>query len=120
MLQTEKSKLEEKKKLEDDDVAKLMKEKDQQMLENLALKQELEMGKKTYELHCLQRETEYKGAKSGFEERIKELEHLLQVSRNKVRELEANSDSKYQRWSRKESIYHSFMDLQHGALRVCF
>ncbi|KAL9433261.1 hypothetical protein AB3S75_028149 [Citrus x aurantiifolia] len=116
-IKTEKSKLEEKKKLEDDDVAKLMKEKDQQMLENLALKQELEMGKKTYELHCLQRETEYKGAKSGFEERIKELEHLLQVSRNKVRELEANSDSKYQRWSRKESIYHSFMDLQHGALR---
>lgn len=120
MLQTEKSKLEEKKKLEDDNVAKLMKEKDQQMLENLALKQELEMAKKTYELRCLQRETEYKGANSGFEERIKELEHLLQVSRNKVRELEANSDSKYQRWSRKESIYQSFMDLQHGALRVCF
>lgn len=116
-IKTEKSKLEEKKKLEDDDVAKLMKEKDQQMLENLALKQELEMAKKTYELRCLQRETEYKGANSGFEERIKELEHLLQVSRNKVRELEANSDSKYQRWSRKESIYQSFMDLQHGALR---
>ncbi|KAL9438255.1 hypothetical protein AB3S75_024014 [Citrus x aurantiifolia] len=116
-IKTEKSKLEEKKKLEDDDVAKLMKEKDQQMLENLALKRELEMAKKTYELRCLQMETEYKGAKSGFEERIKELEHLLQVSRNKVRELEANSDSKYQRWSRKESIYQSFMDLQHGALR---
>lgn len=116
-IKTEKSKLEEKKKLEDDDVAKLMKEKDQQMLENLALKQELEMAKKTYELRCLQRETEYKGANSGFEERIKELEHLLQVSRNKVRELEANSDSKYQRWSRKESIYQSFMDLQHCALR---
>ncbi|KAH9722701.1 kinesin-like protein KIN-14K [Citrus sinensis] len=116
-IKTEKSKLEEKKKLEDDDVAKLMKEKDQQMLENLALKQELEMAKKTYELRCLHMETEYKGAKSGFEERIKELEHLLQVSRNKVRELEANSDSKYQRWSRKESIYQSFMDLQHGALR---
>ncbi|GAY53420.1 hypothetical protein CUMW_149120, partial [Citrus unshiu] len=116
-IKTEKSKLEEKKKLEDDDVAKLMKEKDQQMLENLALKRELEMAKKTYELRCLQMETEYKGAKSGFEERIKELEHLLQVSRNKVRELEANSDSKYQRWSRKESIYQSFMDLQHCALR---
>lgn len=116
-IKTEKSKLEEKKKLEDDDVVKLMKEKDQQMLENLALKQELEMAKKTYELRCLQMETEYKGAKSGFEERIKELEHLLQVSRNKVRELEANSDSKYQRWSKKERIYRSFMDLQHGALQ---
>ncbi|KAK2647877.1 hypothetical protein Ddye_015366 [Dipteronia dyeriana] len=44
-----KSKVEEKKKVEDEDLIKLMKEKDQHNLEISGLKQELEMAKKTYE-----------------------------------------------------------------------
>lgn len=119
-MQAEKSKLEEKKKLEDEDVVILMKEKDQKDLEISALKQELEMAKKTYELRCLQIETEAKGGRAGLEERIKELERLLKDSTNKVRELEANTESKHQRWSKKELVYQRVMDYQLGALRVCF
>ncbi|KAJ4713391.1 Kinesin-like protein [Melia azedarach] len=116
-IKAEKSKLEEKKKLEDEDVVILMKEKDQKDLEISALKQELEMAKKTYELRCLQIETEAKGGRAGLEERIKELERLLKDSTNKVRELEANTESKHQRWSKKELVYQRVMDYQLGALR---
>lgn len=120
LLKTEKSEMEVKKKLEEQDVAKLIKEKDQYQLEISALKQELEMTKKKFDLHCLQMETEAKGAKTGLEKRVKELESLLMDSRNKLKDIEANSESTIQRWSKKENIYQSFMEFQFGALRVGF
>ncbi|XP_037491884.1 kinesin-like protein KIN-14O isoform X1 [Jatropha curcas] len=112
----EKSKLDEKRKLEEEAVIKLMKEKEQSNIELSALKQELEMTKKTYELHCLQMETEAKDAKAEFEERLKELGHLLEDSRNKVKMLEAYSESQNQSWKKKELIFQSLTGIQFGAL----
>lgn len=87
--QNERTRLEAKKKIDDEDVIRLLKEKDQSNLEISGLKQELDIAKKTYDLRCLQMETEAKGARA-------ELERLLEESRNKVKELEANSESKFQ------------------------
>lgn len=120
LLKSEKSKAEEKKKLKEVDVVELMKEKDESSLEISALKQKLEFAKKTSELHCSRVETEAKSAKADLEAKLRELEGLLTASRIKVKELEENSDSKNQGWSRKENIYLSFLELQLGALRVCF
>ncbi|XP_044465600.1 kinesin-like protein KIN-14C isoform X2 [Mangifera indica] len=116
-LKAEKLNVEEKKKLEEENVVKLVKEKDQSRLEISVLKQELASAKKKCELRCLQVETEAESAKADLEAKLRELEGLLTASRNKVKELEEISDSKIQGWSRKENIYKSFLEFQLGALR---
>ncbi|KAM4114584.1 hypothetical protein ACJW30_04G079700 [Castanea mollissima] len=115
--QTERTKMEEKKKFEEEDLAKMMKEKENNNLEISTLKQELEVAKKAYELHCSQMDTQAKDAKTTLEERLKELENLLEDSKNKVKKLESYSESKYQRWNQKEQIYQSNMEFQFGALQ---
>lgn len=107
-------------KYADENLIRLMKEKDQSNLEISALKQELETTKKSYELRCLELEKDAKSAKSELEERLKELEHLFEESKSKVKELESYSETKCQSWSEKENIYQSFMEFQFGALRVSF
>ncbi|KAK6925252.1 Calponin homology domain [Dillenia turbinata] len=116
-IKSEKTKVEEKKKIEEEDVARLMKEKDNSNLEISTLKHELELTKKTYEMRCLQSETHAKEATAGIEERVKVLEKLLKDSESKVQDLKAFSESKNQRWSKKEYGYRSFMDFQLDALQ---
>ncbi|OVA14047.1 Calponin homology domain [Macleaya cordata] len=116
-LQTEKTKIEERKKLEEQDVVRLMKEKDQIDVEISTLRQELEKSKKSYEQHCVQLETQSKEAQVEFNDKLKELEGLLRDSRNKETELEVFSESKAQNWNRKEKRYQSFMDFQFQALQ---
>ncbi|XP_057954477.1 kinesin-like protein KIN-14C isoform X2 [Malania oleifera] len=116
-IKTEKTKMEEKKKLEEQDVVRLRKEKEHYNQEISTLKQELDIVRNTYEHRCSQMETQAKGAKVELEERLKELEHLLADSKNKVKDLEAYSESKCQRWNKKEHIYKICMDFQFGALR---
>ncbi|XWS60966.1 hypothetical protein CRYUN_Cryun07bG0084300 [Craigia yunnanensis] len=113
---TENSKVEEKQK-EGQEIIKLARETDKKILEIAALKQELEIAKTMHERRCLEMETETKGANTGLQMRLKELEYLLADSKNKVKELEASSESKCQRWNMKENIYQSFMDFQFGAMQ---
>lgn len=84
MLKAEKLNVEEKKKLEEENVVKLVKEKDQSRLEISVLKQELASAKKKCELRCLQVETEAESAKADLEAKLRELEGLLTASRNKA------------------------------------
>ncbi|OWM65143.1 kinesin-like protein KIN-14P [Punica granatum] len=93
-MKPEKEKTEEKRKFEEEDVERLMKEKDSRNQEISALKQELELVKKTADLRCLQIEAEAKGAKTALEETVRELERQLAASRSKVKELETCSESK--------------------------
>ncbi|KAL5564750.1 hypothetical protein UlMin_027914, partial [Ulmus minor] len=116
-LKSEKTKKDENRKIEDEDVVRLMKEKDQSNQELSALKQEFETTKKTCESRCLEMEKEANDAKSKLEERLKEIEHLLAASNNKVKELQEYSETKFQRWNKKEHSYQNFMDFQFGALK---
>ncbi|OMP02142.1 hypothetical protein COLO4_11308 [Corchorus olitorius] len=104
------------KKLEEEN-RKLMKENDKNNLELTTLKQELEIAKKKHEQYCLEIESEAKGTKEGLQMRLKELESLLADSNNKVKELEADSDTICQRWNMKENIYKSYVDSQFRAMR---
>ncbi|KAJ6340121.1 hypothetical protein OIU77_007966 [Salix suchowensis] len=116
-IKIEKSKMEEEKKTGVEHVAKLIKEQEQRDVELSDLKQELKLAKQTHELHCLQMETEAKAAKDGLEGRMKELEILLEDSRNQVRVLEAYSQSKSNMFNKKEHIFKSFVEFQFGALK---
>ncbi|XP_022872169.1 kinesin-like protein KIN-14C isoform X2 [Olea europaea var. sylvestris] len=116
-IKSEKSKIEERKKVEEQDAIKLMKEKDDHNREIAILKQELEIARKTYEQKCLQMETESTGSHQELEERLKELGNLLTESRNKVKLLEASTESKSEKWNKKENSYRKFTEVQLVALR---
>ncbi|XP_040999317.1 kinesin-like protein KIN-14K isoform X6 [Juglans microcarpa x Juglans regia] len=116
-VKPERVKIEEREKSEGEDAIKLMKEKDHNNLEISTMKQELEITKKACELRCMQMETEAKSTQRDFEKKLKELEHLLENSRNNAKELESNSETKSQRWNQKEHIYQSVMEFQFGALQ---
>ena len=96
----------------------LKKQKDESNTEISTLKQELEMAKKTYAQRYHELETEAKLVKSDLEKRLNEQEQLLKDSKLKMRELQANSQSKTQNWSKKEQIYESFLNLQWAGLQV--
>lgn len=116
-IKLEKIKLEEKEKLEEQDVLRLKKEKDASDMEILRLKKELELGKKMHEQHCLKLEVEAKETRAELEKKLKEAECLLIESRKKVEELESFTETKSLRWKKKERMYRSFMDCQFGVLQ---
>nr|KJB20679.1 hypothetical protein B456_003G158800 [Gossypium raimondii] len=116
-IKFEKSKLEEKGKVEEQDVLQLKKEKVQKDLEISRLKEELESSKKMHEIQCLQLEAQAEDNKVLLEKKLKEVEYLLSDSRKKVDELQSFSESKQKRWKDRERSYQSFIDQQFRALK---
>lgn len=119
LLQIEKNKIEEKRKLEEQDLLRLEEEKNHIDVENSSLKHELEVAKRTHKEHCLLLQVQAEETKVELEEKLKELECFLIESRMKVKELESFSESKSRRWKKKEGSYKSFIDFQFRALQVC-
>ncbi|KAL5747497.1 hypothetical protein ACOSP7_024498 [Xanthoceras sorbifolium] len=122
-IKIEKTQIEEKEKLEEQNVLRLKKERNHSDIEISTLKQELEMAKRTHENDCLQLETKLEETKVESEKNLKELELLLKDWKKKVKELESFSESKSRRWKKKERAYQSFIDYQFRAiqeLRVAF
>ncbi|KAM7479705.1 hypothetical protein LguiA_027918 [Lonicera macranthoides] len=116
-IKTEKTKIEVKKKFEEQDAKKLMIQKNKNKQEIEVLKQELDIARNTYEQRCLEMETKAKGAQQELEERLKEVCNLLTKSRSKVKELEAFSESKTQHWNKKAQTYQKFTASQLLSLR---
>ncbi|XVE57892.1 hypothetical protein DITRI_Ditri04bG0126700 [Diplodiscus trichospermus] len=116
-IKIDKSKLEEKGKVEEQDVLQLKKEKIQNDIEISRLREELESSKNVHERHCLQLEAQAEDTKLVLEKKLKELECLLSDSRKRVDELQSLSESKQNRWKNKEHTYRSFIDQQFGALK---
>ncbi|KAF3772104.1 Kinesin, partial [Nymphaea thermarum] len=109
-IKTEKSDLEEKHRLEEQDVLRLMNEKRGTELAISSLTEELETTKRTYEQHYLQLEAQKKGAIHEMEKKIKQLEWHLEESKREVEELEALSESRVQEWKLTEFHYKRFID----------
>ncbi|KAI5655474.1 hypothetical protein M9H77_32661 [Catharanthus roseus] len=116
-IKFERMKIEEKRKVEEQDLIRVMRDKDRYEVEISLLKQELELTKKTYEKNCTELENQAKETKSQLENKIMELESLLTDSRKKVKELEAFTESKYLRWRRKEHGYKRFIDSHFGSVQ---
>ncbi|KAK4842898.1 hypothetical protein QYF36_001445 [Acer negundo] len=122
-MKIEKTKIEEKEKLEEQNVLRLKKERNHSDVEISTLKHELEMAKRAHEQHCLQLEVQHEETKVESNKKLKELEHLFIDSKKKVKELESFSESKSRRWKKKERAYQSFINSQYEAiqeLRVAF
>ncbi|GAB4834416.1 hypothetical protein Ancab_032672 [Ancistrocladus abbreviatus] len=116
-MRSEKTKLEEKKKHDERDVLKLIEERDQCDAEILALKQELEVAKMSYQKHCFELESQAKETEAQLEQKLQDLESLLEDSKNKVKELEEMSESKIQSLKKKALRYQCFVDSQFGVLQ---
>ncbi|KAF9685829.1 hypothetical protein SADUNF_Sadunf03G0094800 [Salix dunnii] len=113
----EKTKIEEKKKLEEQELLRIKQEKIHSDIENSTLKHELEITQTAHEEHCLLLQMQAEETKVQLEKKLKEFECFLTESKKRVRELESFSESKYQRWKSKEGTYRSFIDYQSRALQ---
>ncbi|MBA0829601.1 hypothetical protein Goarm_014195, partial [Gossypium armourianum] len=114
---TANSKLEEEQKVEKQEMMKLVKENEKNILELAAMRQELDIVGMVHKFCSLEMEAEAKAAIAILQLKIKELECLLADSNNKVKELEASFESKCQSWTMKEKIYQSFIDFQFEAMQ---
>ncbi|XP_052875480.1 kinesin-like protein KIN-14K [Gossypium arboreum] len=114
--QTANSKLEEQ-EVEKQELMKLVKENEKNILELAAMRQELDIVGMVHKFCSLEMEAEAKAAIAILQLKIKELECLLADSNNKVKELEASFESKCQSWIMKEKIYQSFIHFQFEAMQ---
>lgn len=119
-LQIEKTKFEEKKKLEEQDFSRLKKDKVRSEIEISALKQDLEMAKSSHEEHILQLEVQASESKAEYEKKIRELKCQLADAKTQVKELETFSQSRYLNWKNKEHTYQKNLNQQFGAFKVFF
>ena len=118
MFQTEKIKLEEKKEHDEQNVLRLIGEKDARDAEIGALRQELDAAKISYGKHCLRLESQAKDTKAELGKKIKHLECLLALSTKKMREFEEISEYEIQKLKNRELRYHCFVDSHFGFVQV--
>ncbi|KAB5564509.1 hypothetical protein DKX38_004563 [Salix brachista] len=116
-IKIEKTKIEEKKRLEEQELLRIKQEKIHSDIENSTLKHELEITKTAHEEHCLLLQMQAEETKVQLEKKLKEYDFFLTESKKRVKELESFSESKYQRWKSKEGTYRSFIDHQSRALQ---
>ncbi|CAA0820496.1 P-loop nucleoside triphosphate hydrolases superfamily protein with CH (Calponin Homology) domain [Striga hermonthica] len=116
-MKAEKTKNEEEKKLEQQNLIKLKKEKDCCVSQILSLTEELALAKKSYAENRFQLEAKAEDTKEKLQNKILELECLLADSSKKVDELEEFSNSKFLRWKIKEQGYRHFIDSQSGSMQ---
>ncbi|CAL5023022.1 unnamed protein product [Urochloa decumbens] len=94
------------------DVVKLL--TDKEMNENIILKlrQEFEATKKLHEAHSQELETKAAKVNKELEQRIKEIELMLEDSTKRRRELEESAESRIQFWKQKQIVVNKFIGLQ--------
>ncbi|XP_014508699.1 kinesin-like protein KIN-14J isoform X2 [Vigna radiata var. radiata] len=116
-LKAEQTKFEEKKRLEEQDFSHLKKEKVRSEIEISALKQDLEIAKRTHEKHVSELELLVAESKAEYEKRIEELKLHLADARKQVKELEAFSESRFLNWKNKEHSYQTIVNFQFGVFQ---
>ncbi|KAK4787640.1 hypothetical protein SAY86_011473 [Trapa natans] len=116
-IKNEKTRIEEKRKVDELNVLKMRIKKEDAYAEASSIKQELEMSKATYGKQYLQLEAEAKKTKLMLEKKLKEFEYELDISQKRVAELREFSESKYEIWKKKEIKYQQFIHFQKEALQ---
>ncbi|XP_051129964.1 kinesin-like protein KIN-14J [Andrographis paniculata] len=111
------SKSKEEKELIEQGLITLKQEKDHCESVISSLEEEVKLAKKAYEENCSRLEVRAEETENKLQKKILELEYLLSDSRNKVKELEEFSESKFMLWKRKEHVYKHFIDSQTGSLQ---
>ncbi|CAO2178307.1 unnamed protein product, partial [Urochloa humidicola] len=117
LIEVEKSKIDEKRKLGEQDMVRLMREKENAENTIASLQQEIQILSGMHEQYRERTETEARQMEEHLTTRIKEAEFLLMQSEKKVEEIESASQLKSQLWSRKANIFQSFMDNQKMSIK---
>ena len=113
------AKVNERKNANGKEVIKYIKELEDKNVEISTFKQELEiMKKKTYEVKCLQLEAKVEDAKEELKHKSQEYENLLEKLRSKVKENEALSESKYQKWTMIENQIRKAVNFQFSFIQI--
>ncbi|KAL6616052.1 hypothetical protein ACP70R_038322 [Stipagrostis hirtigluma subsp. patula] len=112
LVQVEKTKIDEKRKLSEQDMVRLMRDKENADATIAALQQEIQHMNRIHEEYRQQMETKTRQMEEHLATRVKEAEFLLMQSKKKVEEIEAASQLKSQLWSKKATIFQGFMDSQ--------
>uniref|UniRef100_A0A0A9AR00 Kinesin motor domain-containing protein n=1 Tax=Arundo donax TaxID=35708 RepID=A0A0A9AR00_ARUDO len=112
IVKDEKLKIEERRKLGEQDVVRLMKEKEHS--ENIisSLKKDVEDMNRMHEQQLEEIERKTKQMEEQLTTKVKEVEYLLLQSNKKIEEVEAVSELKSQLWNKKENIFQSYMENQ--------
>lgn len=116
-IKIEKAKMEEKEKLQEQDLIRLMEDNDHYKMQISSLDTELESSKHAHEKDRLQLEAQLEQTRVESENKILELQCLLSESTKKVQELEAFSESKLVKLKRRELGYKHFIDSHFGSLQ---
>lgn len=116
-IKIEKAKMEEKEKLQEQDLIRLMEDNDHYKMQISSLMAELESSKHAHEKDRLQLEAKLEQTQVDSENKILELQRLLSESTKKVQELEAFSESKLVKLKRRELGYKHFIDSHFGSLQ---
>ncbi|WVZ99310.1 hypothetical protein U9M48_044633 [Paspalum notatum var. saurae] len=112
IVKEEKSKIEERRKLSEQDVYRLMREKEHAESCVAKLKEDMEAMNRMHEQQLEHIERKAKQMEEQLTTKVKEVEYLLVQSNKKIEEVESASKLKSQLWDRKENIFQSCMDNQ--------
>ncbi|XP_014755138.1 kinesin-like protein KIN-14C isoform X2 [Brachypodium distachyon] len=112
LVKVEKSKIDERRKLGEQDMVRLMREKENAENTVTNLQQEIQVMSRMFEEYREQMETKASQMEEQLTLRAKEAEFLLMQSKKRVEEVEAASELKSQLWSKKANTFHSSMDKQ--------
>ncbi|CAN6230947.1 unnamed protein product [Urochloa humidicola] len=94
------------------DVVKLLADKEMNESIILKLRQELEATKKLHEAHSQELETKASKVNKELEQRIKEIELMLEDSTKRRRELEESAEFRIQFFKQKQLVVNKFVGLQ--------
>ncbi|CAM0882775.1 unnamed protein product [Alopecurus aequalis] len=112
IVKVEKSKIDERRKLGEQDMVRLMREKENAENTVTNLQQEIQVMSRMFEEYREQMEAKTSQMEEHLTQRAKEAEFLLMQSKKRVEEVEAASELKSQLWSKKTNTFRSFMDNQ--------
>lgn len=108
----------EKSMIDGDDLDRLMKEKENSDRIISELKQTLETSKRSYEEHLQQQEARAGYSQMELQQKLSEAESLLLESRKRRKEIEADSESRYQNWNKKEHFFRNFINSHLRSVQV--
>ncbi|XP_071680991.1 kinesin-like protein KIN-14K isoform X2 [Lolium perenne] len=112
VVKEEKSKIEERRKFSEQNVVRLVKEKENAENMIAGLKEEMEEMNRLYEQQLGQFEVKTKEMEDQLTSKVKEFElHVVQSNR-KIEEIETASKLKSQLWNKKENIFQNYMNSQ--------
>uniref|UniRef100_A0A452ZKT7 Kinesin motor domain-containing protein n=1 Tax=Aegilops tauschii subsp. strangulata TaxID=200361 RepID=A0A452ZKT7_AEGTS len=112
VVKEEKSQIEERQKLSEQNVVRLIKEKENAENMIASLKEEMEVMNRLHKQQLDQFEIKTKQMEEKLATKVKEFELHVLRSNMKIEEVETTYQQKSQLWNKKENIFHNYMNSQ--------